>query len=133
MKNENFAERLFCDLRNAEIKIIKPSYQMDGHKIGDGNARQFNISEVNGQFGFSEGVALSLDRMTFTEAYQKALEAVKAIGPKLKFYALVVPRKACVEARLEEFEQVVTRYIVDYLQNSDQVAARWDILVGSSE
>jgi len=133
MKNENLAERIFCDLRNAEIKIVKASYRVDGHKIGDGNARQFNISEINGSFGFSEGVALFYDNLTFTEAYQKLIDAVKSLGPELKFYSLVMPRKACTEARLEEFDKVVTRYIVDYLQMSDQLAARWDVLVGPAD
>lgn len=134
MKNENLAERIFCDLRNAEIKIVKASYVIDGHKIGDGNARQLNIGEINGKFGFNEGVALNLENeLTFTEAYQQLFNTIKSIGPKLKFYSLVIPRKACVEARLEEFEQVVSRYIVDYLSMSDQLAARWDVLVGPAD
>lgn len=135
MRNENFAERLFCDLRNAEIKIVKASYRVDGHKIGDGkDCRQFNIFEINGNFNFGEGVGGNREvGKMFTEAYQELFDAVKSIGPKIKFYSLVVPSKACVEARLEEFETVVTRYIVDYLQMSDQIAARWDVLVGPAD
>lgn len=134
MKNENFAERLFCDLRNAEIKIVKASYQTDGHRIGDGPLmKQLHVNELAGKFNFSYGPAFQNGELTFTQAYQDLLTVIKSIGPELKFYSLVIPRKACVEARLEEFDKVVTRYIVDYLPISDQVAARWDVLVGPAE
>ncbi len=129
MKNENLAERIYVDLKNAGYKIKLPSYQIDGHRIGDDGARQFVISENRGEFGFCEGPALMVDKLSFTDAYQQLLEKIKSLGNELKFYQLVLPRRGVTECRLDDFDRVVTRYIVDYLPNSDDLYARWDVLV----
>jgi hypothetical protein len=134
MKNENFAERLFCDLRNAEIKIEKPFYSEGGGRIGDvGNgvngARQFNILGIRDKYSFSEGLTCDLEpKLTFTEAYQILLNKIVEMN-KVKFYSLATPQKGPESAKLEEFEKVVTRYIKDYLHMSDDVIERWDILI----
>lgn len=135
MKNENFAERLFCDLRNAEIKIEKPFYSESGGRIGDvGNgingARQFNITGKRDLYSISEGPACDLEncKLTFTEAYQILLNKILEMK-QVKFYSLAVPQKGPELARLEEFEKVTSRYIKDYLHMSDDVIERWDVLI----
>jgi|Laugrespbdmm15dd_1035085.scaffolds.fasta_scaffold29520_2 hypothetical protein len=134
MLNENFAERLFCDLRNANIVIGKPQYVMEGAKISDyPNSFQFNIMGIRGKYKSSEGIEVSIDNiekegLTFTEAYIQFLSKIEELE-HVKFYSLVVPRRAVIEAKLEEFEKVVSRYIQDYLPATDQIAERWDVLV----
>lgn len=132
---ENLGERLFCDLRNRRIKIANPSYAIVGHKIGDGGARQFVLFNQDEKYGSNEGVGFSELELnkTFTEAYNDLLNRILNVGNHLKFYSLVIPRKAVVDVKLLEFENVVGRYIKDYLPMSDQVLARWDFLVGPSE
>lgn len=130
---ENFAERLFCDLRNSDIKIAKPSYCVDGHKTTDfPNMSQFNIiGNSTSLYSFNAGVAWKNDSgEAFTQAYQKLFHSVKCIGSKIRFYSLVVPRSLKPDAKLEEFESVVSRYLRDYLPMTDIEVSRWDVLVG---
>ncbi len=139
MKNENFAERLFCDLRNVGVKISKPLYLEGGGRIGDNQsagfkpARQFNITNVRELYSFSEGPTCDLDpKLTFTEAYQMLLNKITQMK-EVKFCSLATPQKGPESAKLEEFETVVTRYIKDYLHMSDDVVKRWDVLVQELE
>lgn len=131
MKNENFAERLFCDLKNAGIKIEKPEYIVEGVRIGQfENSYQFNIFGVRDKFNSNQGIAGCIENgVSFTEAYADFLEKIKNVGNVIKFYSLVIPRKGVIEVKLEEFETVISRYIKDYLPQTDDVAERWDIYV----
>ncbi len=129
MINENFAERLFCDLRNAKVKIEKPHYIIGGAKIGEFNTIQFTIVGKRDLYSFAIGPACDLDcKLTFTEAYQILLNKIVEMK-NVKFYSLATPQKGPELARLEEFEKVVSRYIKDYLHMSDDVIERWDVLV----
>jgi len=133
---ENIAERLFCDLRNAEVKIEKPEYIVNGAKIGDvPNSKQFTIFGVKwgNKYSYAFGHIPTYDGIeenvkSFTEAYNEFLEAIKSLG-NLKFYSLVVPNKGVMDAKLEEFEKVISRYIEDYQPNNDTLVWRWDVLV----
>lgn len=129
MRNENFAERLFCDLRNANRIIAQPSYQIDGYKIGEHGIRQLVIGENRGKFGYSEGPVVHISDMSFTEAYNQLLTEILNMKGIIKFYSPVLPRKGVTECRLEEFHTVITRYVVDYLPGTDDLLARWDVMV----
>lgn len=129
MKNENFAERLFCDLRNAEVKIHKPFYSEGGSRAGENNIDQFNIIGKRNLYSISKGARCDLDcKLTFTEAYQILLNNIIEMK-EVKFYSLATPQKGPELARLEEFEKVVTRYVKDYFHETDDVIERWDVLV----
>jgi len=129
---ENLAERLFCDLRNANVKIEAPLYVQEGARIGfDGASNQYFIAGKDDKYICGEGLGWLVGvefNLSFTEAYNEFLEKIKALG-HVKFYSMVVPNKAVEEAKLEEFENVVSRYIKDYLPQSDKLAERWDVLV----
>lgn len=140
---ENLAERLFCDLKNAGVKIEKPEYAIDGAKVGQISsvngivtepAKQFTIfGAKRGEtyvycFGHGPAVQFPNSNQSFTEAYTELLKAIKLLE-NLKFYSLLIPRKGVVEVKLEEFETVVSRYIKDYLPNCDEMLWRWDFLV----
>lgn len=125
---ENFAERLFCDLRNAEIKIDKAIYIESGTRVGEHNTKQFNITKINGKCSFSEGPSSDLTcTLTFTQAYQLLL--AKLSKRTIRFYSLATPQKGPEVARLEEFERVVTRYLKDYLHMLDENMERWDVCI----
>lgn len=133
MKNENFAERLFCDLKNAGIKIEKPEYVLNGARIGEvSNSFQMYVAGIRDKYSFNNGVALEIGydnyKMTFTEAYAKLIEAIKELK-HVKFYSLVIPRNGVVKAELEEFDKVISRYIKDYIPQDDEIYERWDVLV----
>lgn len=133
---ENLAERLFCDLRNRRIKLESPLYKIDGHKIGDNGARQFVIFGSENKFSSSEGVGLNCTiplKSTFTEAYNELLGRILNIKGSLRFHSLVIPKNGVIDVKLLEFENVVGRYIKDYLPMSDQAITRWDFLVGPAE
>jgi len=133
---ENIAERLFCDLRNAEVKIEKPEYVVDGARIDSvPNSKQFTIFGVKwgnkysydfGHTPIHDGTEENVK--SFTEAYNEFLEAIKSLG-KLKFYSLAIPNKGVIDVKLEEFEKVVSRYIKDYHPHDDTLVWRWDALV----
>lgn len=130
---ENLAERLFCDLRNRRIKLENPFYAVDGCKIGDGEARQFVIFGSSKNFVSSEGVGINSTEpfnKTFTDAYNDLLTKILSVGNHLKFYSLVIPKHGVIDVKLLEFENVVGRYVKDYLPLSDQAIDRWDFLVG---
>lgn len=126
---ENFAERLFCDLKNENVKLEKPEFVVDGAKIGMfKNTFQFTIfgKSVKYKFGsFNKDDA----ETSFTKAYCEFKNAVKSNSNHLKFYSLVLPRKSVIEGKLEIFESVTSRYLRDYLHQSDDVIERWDVLV----
>jgi hypothetical protein len=130
---ENFAERLFCDLRNAEVKLEKPHYEYNGTRIGNvPNLNQFNIVGLKGKFQFNIGVSsiLQLDafELTYTEAYQLLLN--KLIELKhIKFYSMIIPNGSVEHAKLEEFINCTTRYIKQYEVITDEIYERWDVLV----
>lgn len=137
LRVENFAERLFCDLRNAGVKIEAPEYVQEGAKIGhisrygDMAQQQLKIIGANDkyQFGYGPGIEDS-EFVSFVEAYQRMLSAIVEMK-HIRFYSLVIPRCCVVEVKLEEFaDKVVSRYIQDYLQMSDQIIERYDILIG---
>lgn len=131
MRNENFAERLFCDLRNKQIKIEMPEYWQEGAKIGMiENSIQFNICGIRDKYSCGVGPTFQ-DELThsFTDAYTEFFTKIKDMGNHIKFHSLVVPSRAVIEARLEEFEKVVSRYIVDYLPSLDEKLERWDVMV----
>lgn len=130
MLRENFAERLFCDLRNHKVKIEYPFYVVEGAKIGDdGVDYQLNIFGVNNKYSFNVGVAGEIGQLTFSAAYQLMLTKLIEME-NIKFFSLVIPKRGVVDTKLEEFERVVSRYIKDYLPGTDEVAERWDIMVG---
>lgn len=132
---ENFAERLFVDLKNSNIKIEAPQYVVDGAKIGMfPNSQQFNIFGKDGKYTCGAGVTFQDEtfEFTFTEAYLKFLDNIKALGDKLKFYGLVIPKRGVVEVRLLEYETVTARYIKDYLHSSDENVERWDVMVSKA-
>lgn len=134
MKNENFAERLFVDLKNGGFKIENPFYAMGGTKIGMPNVYQFNIVGNRGKYQFNEGPSSILEAdafvLTFVEAYQKLLERLKKFK-HLKFHSLAIPNygKAVDTARLEEYVDVVSRYLSQYDHVSDDIYERWDIMI----
>ncbi len=114
--------------------MILLNYAIDGVKIGDfANLKQINIFGIEGKFyrGLGPAIANEVAGVSFTEAYQDMLSDIKDFGKHIKFYGLVIPRKAVVDVKLLEFETVTARYIKDYLHMTDQIAERWDILVGS--
>lgn len=134
MKNENFAERLFCDLKNAGIKIEKPTYVESGARFGKVNCKQlvlFGNKSYDISNGPNIGIITELPTKTFTEAYNELLKLIKDYieNGNVKFYSLVIPRNAVMETRIEEFETVVTRYIKDYAPMSDEIVERFDILI----
>lgn len=133
LKNQNIAECLFCDLKNDQFKILKPLYQPDGFKIGDGkNMKQFHIFQNEHKFGNGEGAMLDVFNVntSFADSYLALLNNIKSLGKTLQFYSLVVPKYAVEEAKLVEFENVVGRYIVECLPECDTLVARYDFLVG---
>lgn len=122
---ENIAERLFCDLKNSQIKIKPALFKVDGFKNGEcvleegviRNLKQFNI------------IIDKENQESFTDAYNQLLAKIKELGSTIKFYGLIIPRKAVIECRLEEYESVVCRYIKDYNIGTDELLERWDVLV----
>src|SRR5882757_8323216 len=105
MKNENIAERLYCDLKNANVKIEAPLYVQEGARIGfDGAFNQYFIAGMDNKYICGEGPGWLVEaefNLSFTEAYNKLLGKLKALE-HIKFYSMIVPNKAVVEARLEE-------------------------------
>jgi hypothetical protein len=133
---ENFAERLFVDLKNNNIEIEKPKFWMDGCKIGSvPNTKQLVLFGMNDKYCYGQGPGIPVDdvpyvfKYTFTEAYNNFLEAVNDCGPVIRFHSLIIPRKGVIEVKLEEFETVISRFIIDYLPMCDDKLERWDVMV----
>lgn len=130
---ENFAERLFVDLKNRKIKIEAPVYVLDGAKIGMfPNSDQLNIFGKNGKYIGGKKLSYNNEfNLTFTEAYSKVLEEIiSCFGPEIKFYALFIPKN--MEAKLIEYETITIRYLKDYIPQHDEIVERWDMMVGSA-
>lgn len=129
MLRENLAERLFCDLKNAEIKIEKPNYVIDGAKIGDyPNMEQVVLSCLRNKYNFNKGPACDCGDKTFTQAYTELSDYIKEMKA-VRFHSLVLPKRGVIAVDLIEYESVTSRYIKDYLPNSDDVLERWDLMV----
>lgn len=131
---ENFAERLFVDLKNNKIKIDAPQYVVDGVKIGMfPNSHQFVIFGKNKNYTFGTGPTWQDKedfKKSFTEAYEEFTKAIIGLGNSIKFYGLIIPRRGVIDVKLLEFETVTARYIKDYLHMSDDTVERWDVMVG---
>lgn len=142
---KNFAERLFCDLKNLDFTIEKPEYIKDGGKVGQLSVTNGIVSEPAKQFvifgckirdsyrfNFGNYEINEENGKTFTAVYVELLEAIKSLGSShLKFYSLCVPRMGVIEVKLEQFETVITRYVKDYYINTDDLIWRWDVLVST--
>lgn len=140
MIHKNFAERIFVDLRNRQIKIANPIYVLEGAKIGQfPEAKQLVISGFGNKYKFSYGPGINFGdevaataTATFTSCYDTFLNELLLINKKeeLQFLSLVIPKKGVIEVKLEEFnDKVVSRYIKDYIPAVDDLSERWDILV----
>lgn len=133
MINENFAERLFCDIRNNEIKIERAEYIIGGAKIGQfSDAKQLVIfGNERKLYRFDYGPAINFElsaNFSFTDCYKLLLNEILKCR-KIKCISLCVPTKGVIEAKLEEFDRIVSRYIKDYNNITDELYERWDILV----
>lgn len=135
---ENLAERLFVDLKNSQVKIEKPEYILDGAKIGQVSstngilsspAQQFTIfgTKLGEEYKYKFG---NNDYQSYTGAYIEFLNAIR-LETNLKFYSLIIPKRAVIETKLEEFETVLTRYIKGYDPMDDAIIWRWDALVSA--
>ena len=131
MIRENLAERLFCDLKNAGVKIATPRYVVDGAKIGDmafPDIKQIVLSCYREKHNVNYGHTFDQGELSFTEAYNKLLEMIKEIK-HVKLHSLVIPRRGVIAVEQLEYEQVVCRYIKDYLHMTDDTLERWDVMV----
>lgn len=131
MIRENLAERLYCDLKNAGIKIENPHYDVNGSRIGDyPNIEQIHLSCLKNKYAFTKGLACDHENNhdTLTKAYNELLEYVKSLGT-IKFYNLVLPKNCVIDVSAVEYDKVISRYIKDYLPQCDEVLERWDLLI----
>ena len=132
---DNITEKLNDALT---INTIVEEYIIeDGSKIGDfKNMYQMHIWRILGtdecliEYGPAmRGISRSDEFISLDDAIIKLAKMISSLGNKIRFHGLVVPRKAVEKAELFQTHGVVSRYIVDYLPSSDNLAERWDVMV----
>ncbi len=133
-----------AQLRNKLHKNLEePIINKDGSNLVSAkNMHQFSISRVYSNKPENDvrncliGIGATLANtgrpdnfITLNEAIDKLAKLLNALGCRMRFHEWVLPRNAVEFAASYRSYNVIVRYLIDYIPNSDELYERWDVMV----
>ena|SRR5258706_14373267 len=136
ISNDELFDAILKACKENEIEIDECLKIEAGGKIGVEATHQFNIMKDfrSNEYSCSRGVGGStIFNLTKEDAIKQfvsyMIDVVRPNKSILKFISLVIPKKAVEKAELLEKDNILIRYIIDYLPQTDSFCHRWDILI----